>query len=388
MRDPGLTALGTWSGGVFMHFGEDIGDERLTRVLRPGDGIDTVVTADVYGTGDADTLLGRALQGVPRDDYCAVGIVGHDFYTGERVGAKGFPRFTDPSLRGPEAYGEYLRMATEKSLERIGIDAFDVLLLHNPDKTGYTHPAVWDGMAALRDAGLTRLTGVAPGPANGFTLDLISCFERYAELIDWAMIILNPLEPWPGELCLPAAEANDIKVMARVVDYGGVFWGDMGPGHEFLSRDHRAFRPAGWVDDALGKVDRMRPIAERHGLTPLQLACQWDLAHPAVQSVVPTLLQEGGASRKTVEEQRAELAALPADMRLTPEEVAEIRAIGDNANCMALKGAAPDHEGPALPDRWKIDPELAELAARWEIDPGRDLAPALISGGAAGPGSP
>ena len=60
-------------------------------------------------------------------------------------------------------------------------------------------------MAALRDAGLTRLIGVAPGPANGFTLDVIDCLERFGELIDWAMIILNPLEPWPGELCLGAA---------------------------------------------------------------------------------------------------------------------------------------------------------------------------------------
>lgn len=374
-RDPGLTAVGTWSGGVFMHFGEDIGEDRLVDVLRPGDGIDTVVTADVYGTGDADTLLGRALDGVPRGDYCAVGIVGHDFYTGERAGAKGFPRFTDPALRGPEAYADYLRMATEKSLERVGIDAFDVLMLHNPDKTGYSHPAVWEGMAALRDAGLTRLLGVAPGPANGFTLDLISCFERYGELIDWAMIILNPLEPWPGELCLPAAEQAGISVMARVVDYGGLFWGDMQPGHEFLGRDHRAFRPPGWVEQGLEKVAHMAPIAERHGLTPLQLACQWNLAHAPVRNVVPTLLQEGGSDAKSVEEQRAELAALPAEVRLTAEEVAEIRAIGDNTNCMALKGAAPDHEGPALPDRWSIDEDLAETAGRWRIDPPRDLAP-------------
>ncbi|MBJ7332316.1 MAG: aldo/keto reductase [Solirubrobacteraceae bacterium] len=376
MRDPGRTAVGTWSAGRFMHFGEEVSEERFLSLLRPGNGIDTVVTADTYGTGEADTLLGRALNGVPREDYCAVGIVGHDFYTGERQGAKGFPRFTDPELRGPGEYASYLRMATEKSLERVGLYRFDLLMLHNPDSTGYSHPAVWEGMAALRDAGLTRLIGVAPGPANGFTLDLISCFERYGELIDWAMVILNPLEPWPGELCLPAAQANDIKVMTRVVDYGGLFWGSMGPKHEFVGRDHRAFRPDGWVDRGLDRIAQMRPIAERHGLTPLQLACQWNLAHAPVQSVVPTLLQEYGDDSKTVEEQRTELAALPAENLLTAEEVAEIREIGDNTGSMTLKGAAPDYEGPALPDRWEVSPELAELARRWEIDPGRDLAPA------------
>ena len=53
---------------------------------------------------------------------------------------------------------------------------------------------------ACATTGLTRALGVAPGPANGFTLDLIDCLERFGELIDWAMVILNPLEPWPGEL--------------------------------------------------------------------------------------------------------------------------------------------------------------------------------------------
>src|SRR5205085_4962181 len=130
--------------------------------------IRTVLTADVYGQGEADSLLGRALDGLERDSYCLVGAVGHDFYEGEREGAKGFPRFTDPALRGPNDYAGYLRMAAERSLERIGADAFDLLLLHNPDRTGYSSEAVWDGMAALREAGLTRLIGIAPGPANGF----------------------------------------------------------------------------------------------------------------------------------------------------------------------------------------------------------------------------
>src|SRR3954447_20097814 len=116
----GHAAVGTWSGGRFMRFGEPIDDAPLEALLRPGDGIATVMTADAYGAGEADTLLGRALAGVPRDDYALVGAVGHDFYEGERDGAKGFPRFTDPRLRGLDGYADYLRMATERSLERLG----------------------------------------------------------------------------------------------------------------------------------------------------------------------------------------------------------------------------------------------------------------------------
>jgi aryl-alcohol dehydrogenase-like predicted oxidoreductase len=364
--DPTRTAVGTWSGGRFMHFGEPLDDERFLALIRPGGGIDTVLTADVYGTGEADRLLGQALDGLDRERYSLVGAVGHDFYEGERQGAKGFPRFTDPALRGPGEYAGYLRMAAERSLERIGADAFDLLLLHNPDRTGYTSEAVWDGMAALRNAGLTRLIGVAPGPANGFTLDVIDCVERFGDRIDWAMIILNPLEPWPGELALPACARHDVKVITRVVDYGGLFHGDpIG----LAERDHRAFRPDGWIARGEEKIARMRPVGERYELTTLQLACAWNLGHEAVASVVPTLIQEAGG--RPVEEQRAELATLP-DISLSEDEIAELRAIGDNTGSMALKGAAADHEGEPLPDRWALTPELAEVGARYGVE-GSDL---------------
>jgi aryl-alcohol dehydrogenase-like predicted oxidoreductase len=370
---PGTKAVGSWSGGRYLRFGEAIDDARLQGLLRPGRGIDTVLTADVYGEGEADSLLGWALGGIARDGYCLVGAVGHDFYEGKREGPRGFPRFTDPDLRGPDGYAEYLRMAAERSLERLGQDRFDLLLLHNPDRTGYESEGVWDGMAALRDAGLTDAIGVAPGPANGFTLDLIGCFERFGELIDWAMIILNPLEPWPGELALEAAAEHDVRVITRVVDYGGLFWGDVTPETELPPGDHRSFRPEGWIAEGVAKLDRLRPIAHRAGLTPIQLACQWNLAHPAVECVVPTLIQELGEAARPIEEKRAELASLPAEPRLSERDVEEIRSLGDNTGCMALKGATPDHDGEERPDRWPVSAELAEVAGRWEIEPERDL---------------
>lgn len=355
-----------------MHFGEPIDDERLAALLRPGEGIDTVITADVYGAGEADLLLGRALEGVDRRSYSLVGAVGHDFVDGERDGPRGFPRFTDPRLRRPGEYAGYLRRAAEAGLERMSVDRFDLLLLHNPDRAGFSSEAVWQGMAALREAGLTEAIGVAPGPANGFTLDLIDCFERFGDRIDWAMVILNPLEPWPGELCLDAATEHGIRVITRVVDYGGMFWGDVLPGHPFAEHDHRRFRPDGWVEAGRVKLERMLPLAERAGLTPMQLACQWNLAHTAVQCTVPTLIQEQGPAARAIEDKRGELAALP-EQRLEAADLAEIRVIGDNTGSMALKGANPDHEGEERPDRWQLSPELAELASRHGIDPARDL---------------
>jgi hypothetical protein len=89
--------------------------------------------------------------------------------------------------------------------------------------------------------------------------------------------------------------------------------------------------------------------------------------------VVPTLIQEPGPDARPVEAKRDELAAVPSEILLSDEEVAELRAIGDNTGSMALKGATPDHEGEQRPDRWPMDDELAQVAARWSIDPDRDL---------------
>jgi Ser/Thr protein kinase RdoA (MazF antagonist) len=111
----------------------------------------------------------------------------------------------------------------------------------------------------------------------------------------------------------------------------------------------------------------------------LQLACAWNLAHEPIGCVAPTLIQEPGADAKTIEAKRDELAAVPSEVVFTEAEVAELRAIGDNAGSMALKGASPDHEGDARPDRWPLDADLAELAERWGIDPERDLRQTLAA---------
>ena len=299
-----------------MHFGVPLDDDRLVALLRPDERIRTVITADAYGAGEADRLLGRALEGLDRDAYSLVGAVGHDFYEGEREGAKGFPRFTDPRLRGAgRSTRGYLRMAAERSLERIGADRFDVLLLHNPDRTGYTSEAVWDGMAALRDAGLTDALGVAPGPANGFTLDVIDCFERFGDAHR-----LGDGDPQPARAVARRAGARRRRAPRRRRHHARrrlrrpVLGRRRCPATSSPSATTaRSARRAG-SRRGREKLDAMRPIAERHELTLLQLACQWNLAHAAGRAASCRRSSRSRARAKPIEAKRAELAGVPADV--------------------------------------------------------------------------
>jgi hypothetical protein len=111
------------------------------------------------------------------------------------------------------------------------------------------------------------------------------------------------------------------------------------------------------------KAERMRPIAGKYGLTLLQFASIWNLSHPAVESVVPTFIQEAGEGARPIEDKIREFAALP-DIRLAAEEVEAVRKIGDNTGCMMLKGASKRHATSERPDEWPMREDLLELAGR------------------------
>ena len=140
------------------------------------------------------------------------------------------------------------------------------------------------------------------------------------------MIILNPLEPWPGSLCLPAAAKAGTKVITRVVDYGGLFHDDVKPGHQFAPRDHRTFRPAGGSGAAESKRCARSPM---HTISRCCSLPAFGTFSIPVESVVPTLIQEPGAAAKRIEAKVDELATLP-DVTLTRKEYAQIAEIGDN----------------------------------------------------------
>ena len=89
--------------------------------------------------------------------------------------------------------------------------------------------------------------------------------------------------------------------------------------------------------------------------------------------VAPTLIQEAGSAAKPIEQKRIELAGTPDKRSLSPDELSEIDAVGDNTGCMALKGASPAHEGAPAPIAWPLDDSLRSVAERWGIAPERNL---------------
>ena len=377
--DPTTTAIGTWSGGRFMHFGEPLDDERLAALLRPGDGIDTVITADAYGAGEADALLGRALAGVPRDDYCLVGAIGHDFYEGEREGAKGFPRFTDPRLRGRGDYADYLRMADRaqpRALRRRR--ASTCCCCTTPTAPATRARRCGRRCARCATAGLTRLLGVAPGPGERLHARpdrLLRALRRADRLGDDHPQPARAVAGRAGARRRP--RAHDVNAdhargrLRRPVPRRRAARATRSP-----STTTAASAPTGWVEAGREQLERMRPIAERHGLTMLQLACAWNLAHAA--GAVRGADADPGERRRTRGRSRTSAPSWPPCRRRVaaraPRRSRELRAIGDNTRLDGAEGRERRTRGRA-----RCRPLGARrassrrVAARWEIDPRRDL---------------
>ena len=168
MTEARTPAIGTWSGGRYLHFGEAIDEERLEALLRPGDGDRDRARRRRLRPGRGRLgCSGARSTARPARGFSLVGAIGHDFYEGERRDGvpKGFPRFTDPALRGP---GEYVRLPAgwrpSARSSGSGPTRFDLLLLHNPDRTGFESEEVREGMRGLRDERGRRADRGRAGP--------------------------------------------------------------------------------------------------------------------------------------------------------------------------------------------------------------------------------
>ena len=262
-------------------------------------------TADVYGDGRSERLVGQLLRERPEQLVVATKF-------GRRVPFD-LASYTYESFRG----------WLERSRENLGVEAVDLVQLHClPWETYYT-PSVFEACDRLVEEGLVRAYGAS-----------VEKVEEALKAIEYpgvatVQIVFNAFRQRPAELFLREAAERDVGVIARVPLASGLLTGKFDRDTRFAADDHRAYNRHGESFDVgetfagvdyetgLEAVAELRPLVPE-GATLAQLALRWILDFPAVSTVIP------GA--KTVEQARANAAAaglppLPAETRAAIEDV-------------------------------------------------------------------
>ncbi len=252
-------------------------------------GINFFDTADVYGKGKSEELIGRLIQG-RREEFVIATKFGYDFYSNvERKGHEEYPQNFTPS---------FIEKALEKSLERLGTDYVDLYQIHNPKMTILQDDEIFRTLAKLKDDGKIRYFGAALGPAIGWLEEGMYAMEqRGAKSIQ---TVYNILEQDPGREFFKMARKTGTGVLVRVPHASGLLEGKFDSSTVFAENDHRSHRKREWMLEGLRKVKQLEFLTRER--TMAQVALRFVLAERTVASVLPTitsmddLLQFAGAS--------------------------------------------------------------------------------------------
>lgn len=253
-------------------------------------------TADVYGAGRSEALIGKALRS-KRDRVVVATKVGN------RTSADG--QWVKDFSKA------WIVQAIDASLTRLGMDYVDLYQLHSGTDTAQYRDETFEALDGLKAAGKIRYFGISVGPcAHG-------PWVIRNTPADTIQVVYNMLEREPEAELLPLAQAQGIGVIARVPLASGFLTGKFTPDTRFAPDDHRSrtYLPEK-ICQMVGQVAKLDFLIEGKGKTLAQAALQYCLAHPAVSAVIP------GA--KTPEQARANAAASDGVL-LTPDEVARAR---------------------------------------------------------------
>lgn len=261
-------------------WGKKIDESEAKRMIKKAYdcGINFFETADMYGKGKSERLLGDALEGV-RDDVVISTKYGYDFSNVEQIGHAELPQRFDV---------EFTKKALRSSLERLRTDRIEMYGLHNPKMSHICSDEPFNYLSKLIHDGTIQTLQVALGPAIGW-LD-----EGMAAMADKNVgaiqTVYNILEQTPGNELLRVAEKRDSSILVRVPDASGILTGKITADTKIPKNDHRRDRKIEWRMAALKKVEQLRPIADENGLNITELAIKFILSQDAVGSVLPTVV--------------------------------------------------------------------------------------------------
>lgn len=311
-------ALGTWALGAGWGY---VSESDALGVLQKAveEGVNFFDTADVYGDGRSEQLIGQVLKNVPPKIYVATK----------------FGRRLDPHV-GSGYTKDNLERFLDRSLRNLGVDTIDLIQLHCPPTEVYYKPEVFEAMDSFVEQGKIQHYGVS-----------VEKVEEGLKAIEYpgvvsVQIIFNMFRQRPSELFFEQCKKKNVAVIARVPLASGLLTGKMSLETKFPEDDHRNYNREGKffdVGETFSGVDfesGLKAVEELKRIKPEDISCaemalKWILMYREVSCVIP------GAKRIKQLEQNISASELP---DLDPE---------------ALKGIKTTYEKfikPAVHHRW------------------------------------
>ena len=294
-RDVGVVGLGAWQLGA--DWGDvDEGDALAVLNSAVDGGVTFIDTADVYGDGRSERLVGRLL--------------------GERDGLTVATKMGRRVAQVPSAYNlDAFRAWNDRSRQNLGVDTIDLVQLHCPPSEVYSTDAVFDALDTMVEEKRIAAYGVS----------VETCAEALTAIarpnVASVQIILNLFRLKPLDEVLPAAQEAGVGIIARVPLASGLLSGKYDENTTFGADDHRNYNRQGEAFDVgetfsgvdfktgLEAVKRLKSLVPE-GATMAQFALRWIIDQPGVSVVIPGARNPGQVTGNVG---AAELAPLSED---------------------------------------------------------------------------
>lgn len=281
-RSVSAVGLGTWQLGA--DWGEVSEVDAVAVLAASADqGVTLFDTADVYGDGRSESVIGRFLAGRP----------GHAITVATKMGRR-LPQ--EPATYTPENF----RAWTDRSRSNLGVDTLDLVQLHCPPGAVIDDAATFDALDAL----------VADGRVAAYGVSVETCGQALAAIarpnVTNVQIIVNPFRLKPLDEVLPAAAAAGVAIFARVPLASGMLSGKYTSSTTFAADDHRSYNRHGEAFDrgeTFSGVDYEVGLAAAaelaaalpEGLTLPAATLAWIASRPGITSVIPGARNVGQA---------------------------------------------------------------------------------------------
>jgi len=276
-----LIGFGAWAIGG-LNWGktdDDVSRNALRKALDSG--VTLIDTADNYGYGHSEELIGGVLKERGKNRVIVSTKAGNDFYHAKAEDDAGY----GPIRQNTDK--KYIIFAAEQSLKRLGFEALDVLQLHSPNTENLDRDEPWSALMQLKKDGKIIHSGWS---VQSFKeTDQAFILDRYHEVIDVIQVRYNLLEREAENVLFPKAQEYGIGVIVRIPLLFGLLTGKFSRASRFSEDDHRRMNLSPEkLNDYLLKLEQMKPLFARYpDQTMSQVALRFCLSHPACQTAIP-----------------------------------------------------------------------------------------------------